>query len=68
MERRVKREMSDKFDTKVRERRGRGPRRHEEERGRRRERIVLANWGMKKGRDFGESGLEVMDESMMGED
>ena len=45
----VLREMGDEFDADVRERRGRGPRGHEEEGGGRRERVVLANWGLENG-------------------
>jgi len=42
--------MGDEFDTNVRERRGRGPTGHEEKGGRRRrERVVLANWGLENG-------------------
>lgn len=41
--------MSDEFDADVRERRGRGPRGHEEKGGKRGDRVVLANRGLENG-------------------
>lgn len=41
--------MGYEFDADVRERWGRGPRRHDKEGGRGRDIIVLANWGLEKG-------------------
>lgn len=41
--------MGDEFDADEREGRGRRPRRHEEEGGRKRDIVALANWGLEIG-------------------